>query len=127
MTEDLKDSGSGVSVIWKRTQRLLEYLERPVVAASVLALGDSLGLFVSLGSIPKPTLVLILFLEGGIGLILGVGIALSATPSAAKLGEMLLGSAPWSRGGEKHAEGVGWRWLVASSLLILIGFGISLA
>jgi len=109
------------------TQTVLKYVERPVLAASFLTVSDSLGLFFGLGSIPKSILVLVLFLEGGLGLLVGVGIALSATPSVAKLGETLFGTAPWSRDVEKYAERIGWTWLVASSLLILIGFGLSLA
>jgi len=127
MTDNLKNRRIRVQGFRNGTQRARKYVERPILAASSLTASDSLGLFIGLGSIPKSTLVLILFLEGGLGLILGVGIALSATPSAAKLGETLLGTAPWCRDSEKHAERIGWRWVMASSFLILIGFGLSIA
>lgn len=127
MTGRARNRGIRVQALRNRAKGLIVFLGRPVLAASLLAAGDSLGLFLALGSIPESTLILILFLEGGFGLILGVGIALSATPSAAKLGETLLGTAPWSRDSEKNAERVGRKWLMASSFLILIGFSLSIA
>jgi len=59
---------------------------RPFLAAFLIAAGDSLGLLLGFGSIARPTLVLVLFLEGGLGLLLGVVIALSSSPFTCNLG-----------------------------------------
>jgi hypothetical protein len=66
-------------------------------------------------------LTLLLFFEGGIGLIAGTAIALSSTPSISKVGELTIGTAAWSRESEKHAEKIGWKWVFAASLLVIIG------
>jgi hypothetical protein len=78
------------------------------------------------GAVSKSPLVLLFFLEGGAGLLAGAGVSLSATPSVSRVGHMLFGTAPWSRDSEKHAERVGWKWMLASSFLIVIGFGLSI-
>lgn len=71
-------------------------------------------------------MVLVLLLEGGLGLLAGTGIALSSTPSVSKVGETMLGTARWSKESEKHGEKVGLRWMLGSCVLITIGFGLSL-
>jgi hypothetical protein len=83
-------------------------------------------LFATRGAAWKSTLSLVLLLEGGIGLLAGTGIALSSSPSVSKVGETFLGTAAWSREAEKNAERVGLRWILCSSLLVLIGFGVSM-
>ena len=107
------------------TGKLLLYLKQPLLAATTIALSDLLALIIGVGSVPRTTLVLILFLEGGIGLIVGVIIALSSAPSIAKLGELTMGAAPWSRDSEKHAEKIGSKWMVASAILVAVAFLIS--
>jgi hypothetical protein len=77
------------------------------------------------GSLSKTTLVLVLLLEGGAGLIVGSAIALSSTPSISKAGEIVFERAPWSREGERNAERVAGKWMIASALLILAGFVLS--
>ena len=104
-----------------------KYLSRPLLAALLVASIDSLGLFLLQGSIVQSTLVLLLFLEAGVGLIAGVGIALSSTPSVSRMGQTLLGADPWSREAERHAERVGSKWLIASVFLVSIGFVLSVA
>jgi hypothetical protein len=74
---------------------------------------------------PKDTFALLTFLEGGIGLLAGVMISLSNSPSAAKASEFLFKTAPWSREAEHHAEGIGLRWMTTSMFLVLIGVVIS--
>src|SRR6266702_640706 len=101
---------------------VLKYSSKPFLAALTIALVDSLALYLVVNSVPGQTLALILFFEGGFGLILGVGVSLSATPSVSKASERLFGTSPWSRDGERHAERVGWKWMLASTFLILIGF-----
>lgn len=71
-------------------------------------------------------LALILLLEGALGLIAGVGIALSATPAISKIGHELFDTASWSKESEKHAEKTGWKWLVTATILILVGFVVSI-
>ncbi len=110
-----------------RSRVILDSTLKPLLSALIIALVDSLGLFLALGFMPFATLVLLLFLEGGIGLMVGVGISLSSTPSVSRVGETLFGTAPWSRQGEKYAERAGWRWMLASSFLILIGFVLSVS
>jgi hypothetical protein len=114
------------SAFQNRSRKVVGYLEKPVLAAALLTIADCLGLLLGTGSIRNSTLVLVLFSEGGLGLLAGVGIALSATPSVAKVGETFFQAAPWSREGEKHAEKAAWRWMAASGFLILIGFAVSL-
>ncbi|MBO0888125.1 hypothetical protein J2P12_03400 [Candidatus Bathyarchaeota archaeon] len=101
---------------------LLRFSSTPFLAALVIASVDSLALYVAFSSVPGQTLALVLFFEGGSGLILGVGIALSSTPSVSKAGERLFGTSPWSRDAERHAERVGWKWMLGSTFLIVIGF-----
>ncbi len=104
-----------------------KYLFRPVVAALVVAFTDSLGLFLFRGFVDVSTLVLLLFLEAGVVLLAGVGIALSSTPSISKVGQTVLGTSPWSRNAEKHAEMVSLKWMVTSVFLFLIGILLSVA
>src|SRR5437879_8976253 len=85
----------------------------------------ALIIFLGTGSVAKDTFVLLMFLEGGIGLLLGVGISLSNSPSASKAGEFLFKPAPWSREAERHAESIGLRWITASLFLVLIGAAVS--
>jgi hypothetical protein len=113
------------SVVGKRLRRFLSYVKTPVIAASAIALLDPLVLEPISGSVSKLTLVLVLFLEGAIGLITSSAIALSSTPSISKVGEITFGTARWSREGEKYAEKVAGKWVIASALLILIGFVLS--
>jgi hypothetical protein len=108
-----------------RGRRILDYLKTPVIGASMVSLLDSVVLLLFFGSGSKTTLVLVLFLEGSIGLIAGSAIALSSTPSISKTGEIMLGRAPWSREGERNAERVAGKWMIASTLLILAGFALS--
>lgn len=61
----------------------------------MVVLVDVAGLLVATGSTPRSTLTLLLFLEGGLGLIISVAIALSSGPSVAKVGETLFGTSPW--------------------------------
>jgi len=88
----------------------------------MIALADSLTLLLILRHVSVDTLTLVLFFQGGLGLIIGVGISLSSTPSVSNVSERLFGTSPWSRDAEKHAERVGWKWLIASAFLIAIGF-----
>jgi len=104
---------------------VLGFLEKPLLAAIIATLIDCAALLLTLRRVSGDSLSLILFFEGGLGLIVGVGISLSSTPSASKIGETLFGTAPWSRDAEKHAEKVGWKWMLASTLLILVGFFVS--
>jgi hypothetical protein len=108
-----------------RGRRLLDYLKTPVTGASIVSLLDFAVLQSVFGSVSKTTLVLLLFLEGSIGLIAGSAIALSSTPSISKTGEIMFGRAPWSREGERNAERVAGKWMIASTLLIVSGFALS--
>jgi len=112
---------------WKNQMRenarlALKYLKKPFLAASAVALVDSFALSLILRRVPSGYLALTLFFQGGLGLIIGVGISLSSTPSVSNVSERLFGTSPWSRDAEKHAERVGWKWLIASAFLIAIGF-----
>jgi hypothetical protein len=98
------------------------YIGIPLILGLVITLIDSLGVFLVLRRLPAETLALVLFLEGGAGLIVGVAISLSSTPSVSTFSERLLRTSPWSRDAERYAERVGWRWLIASTFLIVIGF-----
>jgi len=109
----------------KRLQRFLSYVKTPVIAASVIGMLDSLTSVPMFGSVSKVTLVLVLFLEGAVGLIASTAIALSSTPSISKFGEITLGTARWSKEGEKNAVRVAGKWIIASTLLILTGFALS--
>lgn len=91
----------------------------------MVVLVDVAGLIVATHSTPRPTLTLLLFLEGGLGLIISVAIALSSGPSAAKVGETLFGTSPWSPGAQKYAEKASLRWMLASAYIITIGIMVS--
>lgn len=110
---------------WRRSSLLLKYLRKPFLAASTIALGDSLALLLVLSQVSVDTLTLVLFFQGGLGLIVGVGVALSSTPSVAAVSERLFRTDPWSLNAQRHAEKAGQRWLLASAFLILIGFAVS--
>ena len=111
----------------RRSRRAARYVRVPLLSALVIALADSLALILRLGFIPATTLILVLFLEGGLGLLVGVGISLSASPSVSKVGETLFGTTAWSREDERHAERVAWRWMLGSAFLVLIGFLLAIA
>ncbi len=102
-------------------------MRTPLLAVIVIFAIDYLGLLIVYGFVSKNLLVLLLFLEGGAGLLAGVGVSLSSTPSVSRLGETLFGTAPWSRDSEKYAERIGWKWMIAASFLIGIGFVLSVA
>jgi len=108
-----------------RTGHVARYLAVTFVFASLVVLLDVVGLLAITHSIPKPTLTLLLFLEGGLGLATSVAIALSSGPSVAKAGETLFGTSPWSPGAQKHAEKASLRWMFASGYLVIIGFMVS--
>jgi len=101
-------------------------VKRPAIGALIVTLSDLIGIMLVTGAIRLTTLVLIMILEGSLGLIGGAGIVLSSTPSISKFGEMTIGTTPWSREGEKNAEKVAGKWIVASSLMILAGFALSI-
>lgn len=109
-----------------RTAVILGYMKKPAIAATSISLVDTLALLIGFGFISRDTLILVVLLEGGIGLISGVGIALSSTPSISKIGHATIGTAAWSKEAEKNAERVGLKWMVAASLLVLIGFALSI-
>ena len=111
----------------KKTGLILSYIKKPALAAIMITLVDTLALLIGFGFISRNTLILVLLLEGGIGLISGVGIALSSTPSISKIGQVTIGTAAWSREAEKNAERVGLKWIVTASLLVLVGFALSIA
>jgi len=108
-----------------RTGQVARYLAVTFVFASLVVLLDVAGLLVATHSAPKPTLTLLLFLEGGLGLIISVAIALSSGPSVAKVGETMFGTSPWSPGAQKHAEKASLRWMLASGYILIIGFMVS--
>ncbi len=112
-------------VIGRRLHQFLSYVKLPVITASLIALLNTLVLDLISRSVFKETLVLVLFLEGALGLIAGSAIALSSTPSISKVGEITLGTAKWSREGEKSAEKVAGKWIIASAILVLLGFALS--
>ncbi len=109
-----------------RREKLLSFLKLPLLAGLTILAINLVGLLITFGVVSKPLLVLLLFLEGGVGLLVGVGVSVTATPSISRLGQVLLGTAPWSRDYEKHAERIGWKWMIAASLLIGAGFVISI-
>ncbi len=110
----------------KKTGLILRYMKKPALAAIIIPLVDTLALLIGFGFISRNTLTLVLLLEGGLGLISGVGIALSSTPAISKIGHTAIGTADWSKEGEKNAERVGLKWIVAASLLVIIGFALSI-
>jgi hypothetical protein len=120
-----RDDGPKNRVPSKTLRRVWNYLKIPVVGASIVALLNPIFLQLVSGSLSKTTLVLVLLLEGGAGLIVGSAIALSSTPSISKAGEIVFERAPWSREGERNAERVAGKWMIASALLILAGFVLS--
>jgi hypothetical protein len=110
----------------KKTSQIVNYLTKPILAALIISLVDTLVLQIGYGLISRNTLTLVLLLQGGIGLLSGVGIALSSTPSISRIGHATIGTATWSRDAEKNAERVGLKWMVAASLLVLVGFALSI-
>jgi hypothetical protein len=124
---DRKHMNSAVRAdLRKEPRRLWNFLIRPAIAAGAIACADGLILLGISGAAWKQTLVLVLWFEGGLGLLAGSGIALSSTPSISKAGEMILNTAPWSRDSERNAERVGLKWILGSSLLVLIGLAVSM-
>jgi hypothetical protein len=110
----------------KKTGLILSYIKKPALAAIIIPLVDTLALLIGFGFISRNTLILVLLLEGGIGLISGVGITLSSSPSISKIGQVTIGTAAWSKEAEKNAERVGLKWIVSASLLVLVGFALSI-
>ena len=110
----------------KKIGQMLSYMTKPVLAALIIPLADTFALQIGFGFISRNTLTLVLLLEGGIGLLSGVGIALSSTPSISKMGNATIGSSAWSRNAEKHAERVGLKWMITASLVVLVGFALSI-
>ena len=108
-----------------RLGQVASYLAVTFAFAAAVVLLDVAGLLLTTRSTPKSTLTLLLFLEGGLGLIISVVIALSSGPSVAKAGETLFGTSPWSQGAQKHAEKTSLRWMLASAYIIIIGFVVS--
>ncbi len=107
-------------------RRSLLYAKKPVIVAFIITLLDLVGIVLVARTIPRTTLVLVLFMEGSIGLIAGAAIVFSSTPSISKIGEVTIGTASWSKKAEKHAEKVAGKWFVASSVIILTGFALSM-
>ena len=106
-------------------RKRLPNLARSLVYSAIITIGDLIVLLVLTREISGSTLTLILFLEGGIGLLSGVAISLSSSPSMSKLGEELFHTSPWSREAERHAESVGLKWMLTATFLLLLGFAIS--
>jgi len=105
--------------MWGRT------LAKSFVYASIIMLLDTAILAIFARGSSRPTLTLVLFFEGGLGLLAGVGISLSSTPSTARLGEELFRTSPWSRESQRHAEIVALKWMMASTFLVILGFAVS--
>lgn len=105
--------------------RVLKFLRQPFFVAIIISGLDAITSVTFLGTGWKPTLVLVLLLEGALGLLAGTGIALSSTPSVSKVGETMLGTATWSKEAEKNSERVGLKWMLGSCVLIAAGFGLS--
>jgi hypothetical protein len=122
----LSDSRSVALQSNKKSSRILSYVTKPILAAVSISLVDTLVLQIGFGFISRNTLTLVLLLEGGMGLLSGVGIALSSTPSISRIGHATIGTAAWSRDAEKNAERVGLKWMAAASLLALLGFALSI-
>ncbi|OLC61138.1 hypothetical protein AUH73_07955 [archaeon 13_1_40CM_4_53_4] len=110
----------------KEPRRLWNYLIRPAIASGAITCVDGLIFFFISAANWRQTLVLALWLEGGLGFLAGAGIALSSTPSISKTGEMIFNTAQWSRESERNAERVGLKWILGSSLLFLIGLAVSI-
>jgi hypothetical protein len=110
----------------KKRGQIPSYMTKPVLIAVIIPMVDTLVLQIGFGFISRNTLTLVLLLEGGTGLLSGVGIALSSTPSISRIGHATIGTAAWSRDAEKNAERVGLKWMVAASLLVLVGFALSI-
>ena len=108
----------------RRLARGFRYLGRTALFALIVFFAD-LGGLLAFGMLAKTSLILILTLEGGLGLLLGVAVSLSATPFATRIGQVLLDTSPWSIDAEKHAMRAGFRWMLVSSILILLGFALS--
>ena len=106
--------------------RILTFAKVPLTVAIALTAIDVLIISAVARGEWKSTLVLVLLFEGGMGLLAGTGVALSSTPSVSKVGETMLGTAPWSRESEKHGEIVGLKFILGASVLVAIGFGLSL-
>ena len=104
---------------------VLRFLRQPLFAAIIISGVDAIISFTFSGTAWKPTLELVLLLQGGLGLLAGTGIALSSTPSVSKVGETMLGTASWSREAEKNSERAGLKWMLGSCVLIAAGFGLS--
>jgi len=109
----------------EKLRAVLRGFAKSALTALALALVDTVVLLLLAGSVPTTTLVLILFLEGGAGLLVGAGISLSSTPSVSKAGETLFGTSPWSKESEKYAERIGLKWFAGSAILVAIGFLVS--
>src|SRR3989449_10573872 len=103
----------------------LPNLARSLVYAAIIAIGDWIVLLVLTRKMSGSILTLVLFLEGGIGLLTGVAISLSSSPSMSKLGEELFHTSPWSREAEGNAESVGLKWMLTATFLVLLGLAIS--
>ncbi len=123
---NISREASGNKVKIRKTRRIFVYVKKPVLAAFTVTFLDLTGMLLIIGTFPRTTLALVMLLEGGFGLLAGAGIALSSTPSISKIGEITIGSARWSREGERNAERVAGKWIIASSLIILFGFALSL-
>ncbi len=106
-------------------RRVVGFVKRPLLGALFVVCIDLFVFIVILGEALRSTLVLWLLLEGGLGLLAGAGIALSSTPSISRMGETVLGTAPWSRDSERNAEKVGLKWIIGSCALIAVGFAVS--
>ncbi|HZY93937.1 MAG TPA: hypothetical protein VFE98_03635 [Candidatus Bathyarchaeia archaeon] len=120
-----QDSGAGRDHASSIIVILVNYLWAPLLAALTLFLVDCTILFVTFRVLSLRILTLIVFLEAGLGLLAGVGIALSSGPSVSRVGQTLFGTAAWSRQSERHAERVGSKWMVGAAFLVMIGFTVS--
>jgi len=109
--------------VWFRKR--LPNIARSLVYSAIITIGDLIVLLVLTRKMSGSILTLILFFEGGIGLLAGVAISLSSSPSMSKLGEQLFHTSPWSREAERHAESVGLKWMLTATFLVLLGFAIS--
>lgn len=125
-THNIFSNTSQTRVSTGKTRRILVYMKKPVIAAFTVTLLDLTGILLTTGTLPRTTLALLMLLEGSIGLLAGAGIVLSTTPSVSKVGEITIGSAGWSREGERHAERVAGKWIIASTLMILTAFALSI-
>ncbi len=108
-----------------RFRQLTLMLAKSFLYAILLLPVDVVALLFLTGTVSRTTLTLVLFLEGGLGLLIGVGISLSSTPSISRLGETAFGTSAWSREAQRYAEGVGLKWMLVSALLVILGFAVS--